>query len=124
MFDSLVVQWGTLLGCAALIAVLINILNLAGLVALFLAKVFSPDLYVPGLDQQAAEFANVMTVIVAYISQLLSSKSTHYAIKGVPFFGVPILTWLKPSNRCLRHRPSIFPFTIFQRKTGMKAEPH
>jgi hypothetical protein len=106
MFDSLVVQWGTLLGFAALIAVLINILklagvvkddtahiwsaalNLAGLVALFLAKVFSPDLDVPGLDQQAAEFANVMTVIVAYISQLLSSKLTHFAIKGVPFFGV------------------------------------
>lgn len=106
MFDSLVVQWGTLLGFAALIAVLINILklagvvkddtahiwsaalNLAGLVALFLARFFAPDLDVPGLDQQAAEFANVMTVIVAYISQLLSSKLTHYAIKGVPFFGV------------------------------------
>ncbi|MDX9863287.1 MAG: hypothetical protein RBT34_00635 [Anaerolineaceae bacterium] len=83
MFDSLVVQWGTLLGFAALIAVLINILklagvvkddtaqiwsaalNLAGLVGLFLSKVFSSDLDVPGLDQQAAEFANVMTVLVA-----------------------------------------------------------
>ena len=106
MFDSLVVQWGTLLGFAALIAVLINILkltgvvkddtaqiwsaglNLAGLVALFLARMFIPDLDIPFLDEQAAQFANAMTVIVAYISQLLSSKLTHYAIKGVPFFGV------------------------------------
>jgi len=106
MFDALVGQWGTLLGFAAVIAVVINLLklagvvkddtaqtwsaalNLAGLAGLLLVKMFQPDLDVPGLDQQAAEFANVLTVIVAYISQLLGSKLTHYAIKGVPFFGV------------------------------------
>ena len=106
MFDSLVVQWGSLLGFAAVIAVVINLLklagvvkddtaqiwsaalNLAGLAGLLLVKVFQPEVDIPGLDQQAAEFANVMTVMVAYISQLLSSKVTHYAIRGIPFFGV------------------------------------
>ena len=106
MFDSLVVQWGSLLGFAAVIAVVINLLklagvvkddtaqiwsaalNLAGLAGLLLVKVFQPEVDIPGLDQQAAEFANVMTVMVAYISQLLSSKLTHYAIRGIPFFGV------------------------------------
>jgi hypothetical protein len=77
IFDSLVVQWGTLLGFAALIAALINNLKLVGVVkpdlersaqpgrpgSLFLDKFFASDLDVPSLDQQAAEFAIVVVLV-------------------------------------------------------------
>jgi uncharacterized membrane protein len=48
MFDSLVVQWGSLLGFAAVIAVVINLLKLAGVVKDDTAQIWSVELNLPG----------------------------------------------------------------------------
>lgn len=104
-FEGLVSQWTMLAGFAALIAVAINVgkavgvvkdgwapvwsvgLNLVGLVGLFVLQVVDPTVDVAEMDTQAAQFAEVATVVLSYIVQLLSSKLAHYALKGVPWFG-------------------------------------
>lgn len=103
--DSLLVQWGTLVGVAALIAVIINVLklagviqdgtaqnwsaglNLVGLVILFVLKIVRPDIDVEEIDKQAGALAEVAVVLIGYISQLLTSKLTHIAIRDVPIIG-------------------------------------
>ncbi len=103
--DSLLVQWGTLVGVAALIAVIINVLklagvvkdgtaqtwsaglNLAGLIILFVLKIVRPDLDIGELDKQAGALADVALVLIGYISQLLASKLTHTAIRNIPLIG-------------------------------------
>ncbi len=97
--------WTSLVGFAALIAVMINVLkltgvvkdgsaqiwsaglNLAGLIVLFVLKVFRPEMDLAGIDQQVGELANVAMVLIGYITQLLSSKLTHTALKNVPVVG-------------------------------------
>ena len=104
--NDLFLQYGALVGVAALIAVLINIaksvqwisdgqaqnwsagLNLIGMAVLLMAKVFRPDLDLVELDSQAAELATVLTVLSGYVLQLLSSKLVHqFALKGLPLIG-------------------------------------
>ena len=104
-FQNLVTQWLGLVGIAAVISVIINILklagvvkdgtaqtwsaglNLLGLVVLFALKIFRPDVDLAGIDEQAAAIANVAMVIIGYITQLLSSKLAHLALKSVPVIG-------------------------------------
>ena len=103
--DSLLVQWGALAGFAALIAFLVNILkvvglvedghapywsaalNLLGLAGLLAVNVYAPELDVAGLDAKVAGFVEVGLVVFGYILQLLGSKVTHYAVKGLPVVG-------------------------------------
>ena len=100
-----IVQYGSLIGVAALIAVLINIgkvigwvkeetaktwsalLNLAFLVAFVLLKVFAPDFSTEMLDEQAAELAKVAAFVLAYVVQLGSSTFTHMLVRGIPLIG-------------------------------------
>jgi hypothetical protein len=104
-FQNLVTQWFGLVGFAAFIAVTINVLklagvvkdgaaptwsaglNLLGLLLLFGLKFFRPDLDLAAMDEQAAALANVAAVLIGYITQLLSSKLTHLALKSVPVIG-------------------------------------
>lgn len=104
-FEGLLAQWLGLAGIAALIAVLINVgklagvvkdgqaqtwsagLNLAGLIALFVLRIFKPDFDIGIIDEQAAALANAAVVIIGYITQLLSSKLAHLAFKNVPMLG-------------------------------------
>ena len=104
-FQSLLTQWMGLAGIAALIAVVINVLklagvvkdgsaqtwsaglNLAGMAALLLLKIFRPEIDLSGIDQQAAALAEVAMVVLGYLTQLLSAKLAHLAVKRVPLIG-------------------------------------
>lgn len=105
MFEELLAQWTSLVGIAAVIAVIINVLklvgvvkdgqaqtwsagaNLVGLIALFVLRIFRPDFDLAGIDEQAGALASVMILIIGYLTQLLSSKVTHEIIKGVKGIG-------------------------------------
>lgn len=103
--NELLLQWSALAGFAALIALAINVLkaagvvkdgdaptwsaalNLAGLAGLLALRVYKPEIDVGGLDAQAAELAQVLTVIFGYVLQLLAAKATHIALRGAPLVG-------------------------------------
>jgi len=98
-------QLGALAGWAALVAVLINIgklaglvkdgqagkynlfLNLGGLVALTILKVFAPDVDILVLDSFAAQIAQVLVSILALVGMLGFSKISHLAVKHLPVIG-------------------------------------
>lgn len=104
-FDDLLLQWGGLAGFAALIALLINVLksvgvvkndtaptwsagfNLVGLALLLATKTFKPELDMSAVDSQVMDFVNVGVVVFSYVLQLLMSKGTHFAVRGVPVIG-------------------------------------
>ena len=95
----------SLAGVAALIALIINVLktlgvvkdgtaqnwsaglNLAAMVILFVLKIFVPTVDIEGVDAKIVEFLPVATVVIGYVLQLLSSKLTYLAIKGIPVVG-------------------------------------
>lgn len=105
MFNDLLLQLTGLAGFAALVALVINVLktfgvvkddtaelwsaggNLLGLVALYLLRLFNPEFDVPGADAQVTTFVNAVTPLVGYILMLLSSKLSHFAVRGVPVVG-------------------------------------
>ena len=104
-FVELFTGWKALIGMAALIAVLINLLkvanvvqegdsvkwsaglNLLGLVTIFLLKLWKPDLSIEMVDGTAGSVATVLTVILTYISQLGWSKLAHFTLKKIPWIG-------------------------------------
>jgi hypothetical protein len=103
--NSLFIEYGTLAGVAALVAVVINVMkslnvvkagdaqtwsagfNLLAIVGLFILKVFAPDVDITGIDAQSAQFAQVAQVVIAYVMQLGISKLTHISLRGVPIVG-------------------------------------
>ena len=109
MFDAileLVKQWGSLIGVAAGIAVLINIakelgwvkdgkaqmwsvvLNIVAMGVMIGLKVFVPSMNIPDVDDKLIVVAEALTVLLGYIVQLASSKvSYEQALKGVPLIG-------------------------------------
>ena len=104
-FEGLLTQWMSLVGIAALIAVVINLLKQAGvvkdgqaqtwsaglnlvvLILLFLFNIFKPDIDIGEVDKQAAALAEVAVVVIGYVAQLLAAKATHAAVKHVPLIG-------------------------------------
>lgn len=98
-------QFVALSGTAALITAFINILktmtiikdgqahivsaflNLIALVTLIYLNLFSPSTDINDLDRQAAQLANVLLVVFAYITQLGISKLTHVVLKNTPIIG-------------------------------------
>jgi len=107
-FNELLTQWSALAGMAALIAVIINLLkltglvkdgdaqtwsaalNLLGLAALFVLRVIRPDVDPGRVDEQLGALAKIAMLIIAYISQLLTSKATHLAVKHIPLIGTSL----------------------------------
>jgi len=105
MFDNLIAQFATLIGFAALVSVVINILkmvgvvkdgtadkwiagfNLAGLIALAVAKMFIPSFDAGGVDTQLGAIAQVAAYILSYVGMLLGSKLTYTATRGLPVVG-------------------------------------
>ena len=103
--SSLLIQFTTLSGTAALIAVIINILkwlsivkdgqaprysaalNLLALAALISLKLYSPAMDVEALDVQAAVLAEVLLVFFGYITQLGISKLSHIILRNMPIVG-------------------------------------
>lgn len=107
-FSEILTQWSALVGMAALIAVIINILkliglvkdgdaqtwsaglNLAGLAVLFILRVINPDVDLGKVDEQMGSLAKTAMVVIGYVSQLLASKATHLAVKNVPLIGTSL----------------------------------
>lgn len=104
---NLVLSFGTLVGFAALVAILINvlktfgvvkdgdapkwsaILNLAGLIGLSVAKIVWPDLAISAVDSVAGQVAEILVVVFSYVVQIVVSNKTHNALVDahVPLIG-------------------------------------
>lgn len=104
-FEALVVQYGSLVGVAAVIAVVINLLKVFGLVkdgqapiystglnvlclaVLFALQIFAPEVDVAGVDATAAKFAEAAMVVIGFFVQIGGAKLVHSLLKGVPLVG-------------------------------------
>lgn len=105
MFEPILVEFGALIGFAALASLLINVLkvfnvvkdgtadkwsagfNLAGVLALLVVKQFFPELQVQPIDNLLGEIAVIGSYILSYVVMLLGSKLTYVAVKGLPVIG-------------------------------------
>jgi hypothetical protein len=110
MWDKTVIEFAALLGFAALLAVIINVLkmihingkpivadgdaqkwslggNLLGILALYIFRLFRPDIPVEGLDKTLLEIATVGSYVLSVVSQLGITKLTNFVIKGSPVIG-------------------------------------
>lgn len=103
--NLVLVQWPSLIGVAALLAMLIDIgksagwvtdgvaskwsagLNLLGMVALIAFKIFKPTLTIEALDAQAGVIASVLMVVSGYVLMIITSRQTHESLAGVPLIG-------------------------------------
>jgi hypothetical protein len=104
-FADLFSQWVALAGAGALIAVLINIgkalgwiqdgqattwstvLNIVGMISLLLLQIFKPGMDITAVDSAAGQIAQMLIILVGLVTQMLSSKGTHLALKGTPLIG-------------------------------------
>ena len=102
---DLALQYGSLAGVAAFVAVLINIgktigvvkdgssqqwslaLNVIGFLGFIALGVFTPDISIEGLDQNAATLANILLSLLGLFVQLGVSRGTHNTLKGLPLVG-------------------------------------
>lgn len=105
MFDSILAQFATLLGFAAMVSVIINILkyfkvvkdgtadkwvagfNFLGVLALFIIRLVNPDLDISLIDKNIGQFAIFAQYVLSFIVTLLGSKATYLATKGLPLIG-------------------------------------
>jgi hypothetical protein len=105
MFSEIMELWPQLLGAAAIITVIVNILkltplvkdgtadkwsaglNLLGLVSLFVVKLFWPEVDIQLIDAELSELANVLMVVLTYVLQLGGSKFFYTILRGLPIIG-------------------------------------
>ena len=103
--EQLLAQYAGLVGVAAFIAFVINILkyfgivqdgtaqnwsaglNLVFLAALLALNVFMPEVDVAGVDARVAQFVEFAIVIWGYLLQLFGSKLAHSIVKGTAVIG-------------------------------------
>lgn len=104
-FENIVVEVLALAGFAALVALLVNVgklfgwikdgdavkwsggLNLLGILALFVTRLFLPTFDVSGINSVMLTIATVGSYILSYVMELGISKLTHIAVKGLPVIG-------------------------------------
>lgn len=102
---GLVLSFGSLVGVAAVITVVINTLkhfgvvqdgtaqnwsaglNLGALAILIALRIFRPDISLAFLDETAGRVAEVGLVILGYVMQLGISQSTHDKVRDIPIVG-------------------------------------
>jgi len=108
MLDPLLkvlVGWSALAGVAALIALVINVLqhfplgedgkaqswsaalNLIAMAVFLGLKIYNPQVDLAGIDAEIAKVAQMALIILGYVAQLGISKGTHAALRGVPVLG-------------------------------------
>lgn len=103
--STLIGQFMSLAGMAALIAALVNTLkkvgvvkdgdalawatgfNLAGIVALFVLRVFAPQTDVGQIDQVASSIAQILTLVVGLVVQLGLTRGANEILRGAPVVG-------------------------------------
>ena len=104
-FNSIVMEVLALAGFAALVAVVINAgkyfgwikdgdavkwsggLNLVGILALFITRLFLPDFNTAGINATLFTIATVASYILSYVMSLGISKLTHTVVTGIPVIG-------------------------------------
>ena len=102
---NLLAQYAGLVGVAALIALVINVLktlgivtdgtaqnwsaglNLVCLTGLLVLQIFAPQIDVAILDAKIAGLVEVGVVVLGYVLQLLGSRVTHSIVSGVALIG-------------------------------------
>ena len=105
MFESVLLEFVGLLGFAALVSLIVNVLkligvvkdgtsdkwvagfNLAGVLALYLARIFIPEFDPLPIDSILAEAAVVGGHIFTFIVMIFGSKLTYTATRGLPIIG-------------------------------------
>src|SRR5512136_2973681 len=103
---QIVVQFGSLAGIAALIAVIINLLkaahlvkdgtagkwsaalNVIALVVLLSLKIFVPSVATSTIDGFAGQAAQVLLVVLGYLVQIFTSSDVHAALSAM---NIPLL---------------------------------
>ena len=104
---DILLQFGGLLGVAAAIAAIINVLKVFGLVkdgdagkwsaalnlvaiaALVAVGLFAPQIDFGQIDAQAQAFAEVVAIVLGYVVQIWGSQAVHEVLSHgrVPFIG-------------------------------------
>lgn len=98
-------EFVALVGFAALVSFLVNLLktfgvvkdgtsakwvagfNLAGLLALGVLRIFLPQFDVKPIDTALGSVAVIGMYILDYVIMLLGSKLTYFGVKGLPVIG-------------------------------------
>lgn len=105
MFNNIVLEVTALVGFAAFVSLLINVLkffgvvkdgtsdkwvagfNLAGILALFTARLFIPDWNPLPVDNILLEIATVGGYILTYVIMIYGSRFTYGVVKNIPLIG-------------------------------------
>lgn len=61
--------------------------NLIGLIFVFIAINFLPQLNLPQIDQNVMSFVGILNVIWSYVLTLFGSKLAYWVARGVPVVG-------------------------------------
>lgn len=103
--DNLIIEVGALVGFSALVSLLVNVLkyfgvvkdgtadkwvagfNFAGILALFVTRLFIPEFDPIQADGVMAEVAAVGVYILNFVIMIFGSKVTYAAVKGLPVVG-------------------------------------
>ncbi len=103
--ENLAAEFAALLGFAALVSLIVNVLktfgvvkdgtadkwvagfNLLGLLVLGVVRIFFPQYDVKPVDAALGTVAMIGTYILGYIVMLLGSKLTYIGTKGLPVIG-------------------------------------
>lgn len=105
MFENILIEVGALLGFAALVSLIVNVLkfagvvqdgtadkwvagfNLAGVLALLIIRLIKPDFDPIPIDSAMGQIAVVGSYILSYLVMLFGSKLTYSLVKGLPVIG-------------------------------------
>jgi hypothetical protein len=110
MLEKTLLEFAALVGFAAIVALLVNVLklikikgkpivadgdaqkwtgglNLLGLLALYVFRIFRPEVPIAGLDATLLEIASVGALVLSYVGQLGVSRITNFVVKGMPLIG-------------------------------------
>lgn len=105
MFEQILIEVGALVGFAAFVSLLVNVLkffgvvqdgtadkwvaglNLAGVIGLYVVRMLMPDWDVIPIDNTLGEIALIGSYILSYVTMILGSKLTYIAVRNLPIIG-------------------------------------
>jgi len=105
LLNEVILQFGLMLGYAAVVSLLVNIgkllkwvkdgtadkwvagANLVGVLVLYVSRIVFPDFDPFKVDSILGEVALVGGYIFGFIGMLVESKITYFAAKGLPIIG-------------------------------------
>jgi hypothetical protein len=105
MYNDIAIELASMIGFAALVAVLINVFkffkiikdgqadawnagaNLLGLIGLFVFRLVKPDLPIEGVDRTLLGIAGILSYVLTFVVQIGIARAAHLAVRGVPIIG-------------------------------------